>query len=123
MNVRSLFVVIAAVAALAPASVGNTTDTLRGRLLPDLPEHLEYAEKDVDRGQVSDALAHIDLILMSHMRYHLNFTNVTPEKQIECAAAFRDAVAMWERALGKDWDLEEAADGQSAQIQVTFQPD
>jgi predicted Zn-dependent protease len=123
MKSRSLLVALAALAALAPASVGNKTETLRGRLLPDLPEHLEYAEKDMDHGQLSDALAHVDLILMSHIHYHLNFVNVPVETQPECTAAFRDAVAMWERALGKDWDFEEAADGQPAEVQVTFQPD
>lgn len=123
MKIRSLLLVVAALAAFAPASTGNGTETLRGRLLPDLPEHLEYAEKDLDHGQVSDALAHLDLILMSHMHYHLNFVNVDAETQPECKAAFEDAVAMWERALGKDWDLEEAADGQPAEVQVTFQPD
>ena len=123
MKARSLFVVVAAIAALAPASTGKGTETLRGRLLPDLPEHLEYAEKDLDQGQVTDALAHIDLILMSHMHYHLNFNNVPAETQPECKAAFEDAVAMWERALGKDWDLSEATDGQPAEVQVTFQPD
>jgi hypothetical protein len=123
MKPRSLLLVVAAFAALAPASVGNGTEAVRGRLLPDLPEHLEFAEKDIQQGQRGDALAHLDLILMSHMHYHLNFDNVTPEKQAECTAAFRDAVAMWERALGKDWDLEEAPDGQAAEVQVTFQPD
>lgn len=122
MKARSLLVVVAAIAALAPASTGNSTETLRGRLLPDLPEHLEYAEKDLTSGQVLDALAHIDLILMSHLHYRLNFVNVPPENQPECAAAFRDAVAIWERALGKDWDLEEVTEG-PAEVQVTFQPD
>ena len=123
MNTRSLLVVVAALAALAPASTGNGTEALRGRLLPDLPEHLEYATKDVQRGQVADAMAHIDLILMSHLHYRLNFVNVPEEIQPECTAAFRDAVAMWERALGKDCDIEEAKYGEPAEIQVTFQHD
>jgi len=124
MKARSLFLLVAACAAFAPASTGAGNETLRGRLLPDLPEHLEYAEKDLDRGQVADALAHIDLILMQHMHYHINFVNVPAEKQPECTAAFRDAVAMWDRAIGKDWDLQEATDdGSTAEVQVTFQPD
>jgi len=123
MKARSLLVVVAAIAAFAPASTGTGTETLRGRLLPDLPEHLEYAEKDLDHGQVGDSLAHIDLILMSHLHYHITYENVPEETQPECKAAFEDAVALWERALGKDWDLTEAADGQPAEVQVTFQPD
>ncbi len=123
MKARSLLLAVAAIAAFAPASTGRNMETLRGRLLPDLPEHLEYAERDLNHGQITDALAHLDIVLMSHLHYRLNFINVPEEKQPECAAAFRDAVAMWERALGKDWDIQEAAAGQPAEVQVTFQPD
>jgi hypothetical protein len=123
MKTRSLLVVVAAFAAFAPASTGHEAGAVRGRLLPDLPEHLEYAEKDLNRGQVGDALAHIDLILMNRLSYRINFVNVPEEVQPECTAAFRDAVAMWERALGKDSVFEEAAEGQSAEIVVTFQHD
>jgi hypothetical protein len=124
MKSRSLLVAFAALlAAFAPASVGAGTETLRGKLLPDLPQHLEYAEKDMDHGMVNDALAHLDLILMDHIHYKLNFVDVPEEKQVECTAAFRDAVAMWERALGPGWEMDEAKPGQSAEVQVTFQPD
>lgn len=123
MKARGLLVLIAAVATFAPASTGNGSEALRGRLLPDLPEHLEYAQKDVQGGQMEDALAHIDLILMDHATYHINFDDVAPEKQAECTAAFRDAVAMWDRALGTGFELDEVPADQPAEINVTFQPD
>jgi len=123
MKSRSLLVAFAAVAALAPASVGNGTETLRGRLLPDMPQHLEYAEKDLQHGQISDAIAHLDLILMTHIHYRVNFIDVPEEKQVECTAAFRDAIAMWKRALGTGWELDEAMGDEPAEVQVTFQPD
>lgn len=123
MKARSLFVLFAAFAALAPASVDNGSEALRGRLLPDLPEHLEFAQKDMQTGQIQDALAHIDLILMDHATYHITFDNVPPEKQAECTAAFRDATAMWDRALGNGFELDEVPATQPAEINVTFQPE
>ncbi len=123
MKARSLLVLFAAFAALAPASVDNSSEALRGRLLPDLPEHLEFAQKDMLHGQVQDALAHIGLILMDHATYHINFDTVPPEKQAECTAAFRDAIAMWDRALGNGFELDEVPADQPAEINVTFQPE
>lgn len=123
MKSRSLLVLFAAIAAFAPASVNNGSEALRGRLLPDMPEHLEYAQKDMESGQVADALAHINLILLNHATYHINFDTVPPEKQAECIAAFRDATAMWGRALGNGFQLDEVPAEQPAEINVTFQPD
>lgn len=75
-------------------------------------------------GQIDDALAHIGLILMNHATYHISFDPaVAAEKQPECIAAFRDAVAMWDRALGPDFELDEVPADQPAEINVTFQPD
>lgn len=121
---RRLLISLLALSALAPASIGSSNATLRGRLLPDLPQHLESANRDLEKGLVQDAIAHLDLVLMDRpVRYRFDFHNLSEERQAECAAAFRDATAMWQRALGKEVEFKEVGAGEPAELNVTFQSD
>jgi hypothetical protein len=122
MKARRLLISIAALAAFAPSVVGSGTANARGRLLPDLPQHLETAERDIRQGQLEDAIAHLDLVLMDHpLHYKLDVSQMSPERQAECIASFRDSTALWQRSF-KDLKFVEVEKDQPAEITVTFQP-
>lgn len=121
MKARRLLITVAALAAFAPGVVGSGSANVRGRLLPDLPQHLETAERDVQQGQLDDAIAHLDLVLMDHpLHYKIDCAGLPPERQAECIAAFRDATALWERAF-KNLHFVEVTPDQPAEISVVFQ--
>lgn len=124
MSARHWTTPLAAIAALVPCLAGSGTGNLRGKLLPDLPQHLEYAERDLSHGEVSTALAHVSLVLMDKpVRYRVNMKDVPSGLHPACRAAFRDAVALWESAFPGEIRFSEVGDGEQADLTVTFQND
>jgi hypothetical protein len=124
MKRRSLLLFIVLATAVAPAVSGPEGEAFRGRLLVDLPLHLEQAQKDLQAGLVDEALAEVNLILMDKpISYQIKFESVAEELRPQCTAAFRDGVAIWRRALGKDLGFEESGASEAPQVVITFQPE
>lgn len=106
-----------------PCVIGHDSENVRGKLLPDLPQHLEYAQRDLSIGQIDGALAHADLVLLREpITYSVSFDGVSDLRKPECLAAVRDAAAMWESALYREIRLVEVDAGspKQASIEIMF---
>lgn len=115
---------MAAIAVLVPCVAGGGTSSPRGKLLPDLPLHLEYARRDVSQGNIGTAMAHLSLILMEEpVRYRIEFVRVPDSMKPTCRLAFEEAVELWQQAFPGEIHFTEVADAASSDLTITFEPD
>ncbi len=78
----------------ALATVGAQSATV----LPEVYQHLEFARKCLDQGNVDATVASSDLILLPHIKVYVD-DRAAPSRAVE---ALRDAQTAWERALGQE---------------------
>lgn len=124
MAVRHLLTPVLALAAFVPCVAGNSTATVRGKLLPDLPQHLQYAERDLKHGEINSALAHLSLVVMDKpIRYRVEFKEGDEMLQLQCLEAFSDALDLWQNAFPGEMRFEEVGADSKADITISYQRD
>lgn len=124
MAVRHLLTPVLALAALVPCVAGNASATVRGRLLPDLPQHLQFAERDLKHGEISSALAHLSLVVMDKpIRYRIEFKDADEMLQFQCRDAFGDALDLWQNAFPGEMRFEEVGPNEKADLTISYQRD
>lgn len=97
---------------------------MRGKLLPDLPQHLQYAERDLKHGEINSALAHLSLVVMDKpIRYRMEFKEVDEMLQLQCREAFSDALDLWQNAFPGEMRFEEVGVDTKADITISYQRD
>jgi predicted Zn-dependent protease len=97
---------------------------VHGLVLPDLPQHLEWAREQSDQGQYGDALAHLSLILLDKpIRYKVEFDDVDTNQLSDCQDAVKNAIGLWETAFSGEVTFEEVQPDDQADVTIRFARD